>query len=63
MGPEHLTSSISVEAEAIRLNGLGTYLKQKQRCIGRKETKHDIYLLNFLLRFGLKSFENNLKDV
>lgn len=63
MGPEHLTSSISVEADAIRLNGLGTYLKQKQRCIGRKETKHDIYLLNFLLRFGLKSFENNLKDV
>lgn len=62
MGPEHLTSSISVEAEAIRLNGLGTYLKQKQRCIGRKETKHHIYLLNFLLRFGLKSFENNLKD-
>lgn len=62
MGPEHLTSSISVEAEAIRLNGLGIYLKQKQRCIGRKETKHDIYLLNFLLRFGLKSFKNNLKD-
>lgn len=61
MGPEHLTSSISVEADAIRLNGLGTYLKQKQGCIW-KETKRDIYLLNFLLRFGLKSFENNLKD-
>lgn len=59
MGPEHLTSSISVEADAIRLNGLGTYLKQKQGCIGRKETKHDIYLLNFLLRFSLSSFENN----
>lgn len=54
MGPEHLTSSISVEADAIGLNGLGTYLKQKQGCIGRKENKHDIYLLNFLLRFSLR---------